>query len=108
MYHTYWTPNGVTGYVLLNKEVVLTYITGLLQRLEEETHINTYIVKQKLPKEIDTQHKEVEILQHVLSDPAMSRGDLDSLNSKVTSHAIVIFLVTSWSLEHFLFYIFYW
>jgi intraflagellar transport protein 81 len=56
---------------------------GLLQRLEEETHINTYIVKQKLPKEIDTRHKEAEILQHVLSEPAMSRGDLDALNSKI-------------------------
>jgi len=75
----------------LNKEVVLTYIAGLLQRLEEETHINTYIIKQKLPKEIDTRHKEVEILQHVLSEPAMSRGDLDALNSKVTLHAIVNF-----------------
>jgi len=108
IYHIYWTPDGVTGHVLLNKEVVLTYIAGLLQRLEEETHINTYIVKQKLPKEIDTRHKEVEILQHVLSEPAMSRGDLDALNSKVTSHAIVNFLVTSWSLEHFHVYIFYW
>jgi len=81
---------------------------GLLQRLEEETHINTYIVKQKLPKEIDTRHKEVEILQHVLSEPAMSRGDLDALNSKVTSHAIEYFLVTSWLLEPFHVYSFYW
>lgn len=93
---------------MLNKEVVLTYIAGLLQRLEEETHVNTYIVKQKLPKEIDTQHKEVEILQHVLSEPAISRGDLEALNSKVTSHATVNFLVTSWSLENFHVYIFYW
>jgi len=76
--------------------------------LEEETHINTYIVKQKLPKEIDTRHKEVEILQLVLSEPAMSRGDLDALNSKVTLHAVVNFLVTSWSLEHFHVYVFYW
>jgi hypothetical protein len=90
------------------KEAVLMYFAGLLQRLEEETHLNTYIVKQKLPTEISTRHKEVEILQHVLSEPAISRGYLDALNSKVTFHAIVNFLATSWSLEHFHVYIFYW
>jgi intraflagellar transport protein 81 len=52
--------------------------------LEEETNVNTYIVKQKLPKEIDARHKEVEILHLILSEPAMSREDLDALNSKVT------------------------
>ena len=56
---------------------------GLLQRLEEETNVNTYIVKQKLPKEIDTKHKEVDILQLVLSEPAMGRAELDALNTKV-------------------------
>lgn len=56
---------------------------GLLQRLEEETNVNTYIVKQKLPKEIDARHKEVEILHLILSEPAMSRGDLDALNNKI-------------------------
>jgi intraflagellar transport protein 81 len=73
------------------REAILMYFAGLLQCLEEETHINTYIVKQKLPKEIDTRQKEVEILQLVLSEPAMSRGDLDALNSKVTYRAIVNF-----------------
>lgn len=52
--------------------------------MEEETNVNTYIVKQKLPKEIDTHDKEVEILHLILSEPAMSREDLDALNSKVT------------------------
>jgi intraflagellar transport protein 81 len=57
--------------------------------LEEETNVNTYIVKQKLPKEIDTRDKEVEILHLILSEPAMSREDLDALNSKVTSPCIL-------------------
>ncbi|PSN57775.1 hypothetical protein C0J52_07269 [Blattella germanica] len=56
---------------------------GLLQRLEQETNVNSYIVKQKLPKEIDMRNNEVEILQLVLSEPAMGRGDLDALNSKI-------------------------
>jgi intraflagellar transport protein 81 len=60
----------------------------LLQRLEEETNVNTYIVKQKLPKEIDTQHNEVEILRLVLSEPVMSRGDLDAFNSKVGPYSL--------------------
>jgi intraflagellar transport protein 81 len=66
------------------EKAVLTHLAGLLQRLEEETNVNTYIVKQKLPKEIDTRHSEVEILRLVLSEPVMSRGDLDALNNKVT------------------------
>jgi hypothetical protein len=60
----------------------------LLQRLEEEINVNTYIVKQKLPKEIDIRHNEVEILHHVLSEPVMSRGDLDALNSKVSPYSL--------------------
>ncbi|KAJ9594840.1 hypothetical protein L9F63_013877, partial [Diploptera punctata] len=56
---------------------------GLLQRLEEETNVNMYIVKQKLPKEIDTRSKEVDILQLVLSEPAMGRAELDALNTKI-------------------------
>ncbi|XP_021936046.1 intraflagellar transport protein 81 homolog [Zootermopsis nevadensis] len=58
---------------------------GLLQRLEEETNVNTYIVKQKLPKEIGIRNNDLEILRLVLSEPVMSRGDLDALNSKIHS-----------------------
>ncbi|KAK7873068.1 hypothetical protein R5R35_000352 [Gryllus longicercus] len=56
---------------------------GLLQRLEEETNVATYIVKQKLPKEIETRRKEVEILQNVAAEPALGRGDIDALNNKI-------------------------
>jgi len=78
--------------LLVIKEAVLTYSAGLLQRLEEETNVNTYIVKQKLPKEIDTRHREVEILHLVLSEPTMSKGDLDALNGKVTYHEVLFML----------------
>nr|CAD7261155.1 unnamed protein product [Timema shepardi] len=56
---------------------------GLLQRLEEETNVTTYIVKQKLPKELEARQVEVQILGKVLSEPAMGREDLDILNSKL-------------------------
>ncbi|XP_047108512.1 intraflagellar transport protein 81 homolog isoform X1 [Schistocerca piceifrons] len=56
---------------------------GLLQRLEEETNVNTYIVKQKLPKEIEMKKQEVEILQNVASDASLGRGDLETLNRKI-------------------------
>ncbi|XP_067006845.2 intraflagellar transport protein 81 homolog [Anabrus simplex] len=56
---------------------------GILQRLEEETNVSTYIVRQKLPKEIETRKREVEILQNVVAEPAMGRGDIDALNNKI-------------------------
>ncbi|XP_063245204.1 intraflagellar transport protein 81 homolog isoform X4 [Bacillus rossius redtenbacheri] len=56
---------------------------ALFQRLEEETNVSTYIVKQKLPKEIETRNQEVEILEKVLGESAMGRSDLDALNGKL-------------------------
>lgn len=56
---------------------------GMLQRLEEETNVLMYIVNQKLPKEIESKRKEVQTLQLVASEPAMGRGDLESLKEKI-------------------------
>ena len=44
---------------------------ALLQKIEEETKVNTYIVMQKLPKEIDAKRKMVENLQKVIDQPAL-------------------------------------
>ncbi len=71
---------------MLSKSIYLPYelhFTGLLQRLEEETSVNSYIAKQKLPREIETREQEVAIMSTVISEPAMGRSDLDALNSKV-------------------------
>ncbi|KAK3909016.1 Intraflagellar transport protein 81-like protein [Frankliniella fusca] len=56
---------------------------GLLQRLEEETSVNSYIAKQKLPREIEAREQEVAIMSAVIAEPAMGRSDLDALNSKL-------------------------
>ncbi|CAG2053694.1 unnamed protein product [Timema podura] len=65
---------------------------GLLQRLEEETNVTTYIVKQKLPKELEARQLEVQILGKVLSEPAMGREDLDILNNKLANALVVLSL----------------
>lgn len=67
----------------------------MLQRLEEETNVLMYIVNQKLPKEIESKRKEVQTLQLVASEPAMGRGDLESLKEKVILfiHSIYIIFV---------------
>lgn len=45
---------------------------GLLQKIEEETKVNTYIVTQKLPKEIEAKKKAVESLSRLGRQPQIS------------------------------------
>lgn len=66
-------------------------VVVMLQRLEEETHTNKYIVTEKLPKEIAQRKKIVVNLQKVVAEPAMGQSDLDKLHEQVqlkhlTSH----------------------
>lgn len=69
--------------VSILKSNTLSFTSGLLQRLEEETSVNSYIAKQKLPREIEAREQEVAIMSAVLAEPAMGRSDLDALNAKV-------------------------
>lgn len=69
-----------------NIEKFFFIFLGLLQRLEEETSVNTYIARQKLPREIEAREQEVAIMSAVLAEPAMGRSDLDDLNSKVRAY----------------------
>lgn len=59
-------------------------VQGLLQRLEEETKMTSYIVTQKLPREIEQKQKEVDILSTVATEPVLARSNLDLLQAKVT------------------------
>ncbi|WAR28260.1 IFT81-like protein, partial [Mya arenaria] len=56
---------------------------GLLQRLEEETRANSYIVKERLPKDIESRKKTVTDLQRVVAEPAMGQADLEELHNKI-------------------------
>lgn len=56
----------------------------MLQRLEEETHTNKYIVTEKLPKEMAQQRKILLNLQKVVAEPAMGQSDLDKLHEQIS------------------------
>lgn len=56
---------------------------GLLQRLEEETSVNSYLAKQKLPREIEAREQDVAIMSAVLAEPVMGHSELEALNTKL-------------------------
>jgi hypothetical protein len=64
-------------------EFNLVPLLALLQRLEEETRTNKYIVTERLPKDISGRRKTLQDLQRVVAEPAMGNSDLDQLNSQV-------------------------
>lgn len=45
--------------------------------------INSYMVSEKLPKELEAMRNSVQFLQKVVSEPAMSHADLQELEEKV-------------------------
>jgi intraflagellar transport protein 81 len=51
--------------------------------LEEESRANSYIVKERLPKDIESKKKSVADLQRVVAEPAMGQADLEELHNKV-------------------------
>ena len=63
---------------------------ALLQKIEEETKVNTYIVMQKLPKEIETKRKTVENLQKVIDQPALGQDDIASLKENIKTTRVEI------------------
>ncbi|XP_069105336.1 intraflagellar transport protein 81 homolog isoform X1 [Argopecten irradians] len=56
---------------------------SLLQRLEEETRTNKYIVTERLPKDLQARKKTLQDLQKVVSEPAMGQSDLDKLLTQI-------------------------
>uniref|UniRef100_A0A668VKC1 Intraflagellar transport protein 81 homolog n=1 Tax=Oreochromis aureus TaxID=47969 RepID=A0A668VKC1_OREAU len=57
--------------------------SGLMKRLEEEIKINSYMVSEKLPKELEGMRRTVQFLQKVASEPAMGQADLQELEDKI-------------------------
>ncbi len=65
-----------------NMHVIL--ITGLMKRLEEDIKFNSYMVSEKLPRELENMRKVVQYLQKVASEPAMGQAELRELEDKVS------------------------
>ncbi|XP_070689853.1 intraflagellar transport protein 81 homolog [Pempheris klunzingeri] len=55
----------------------------LMKRLEEEIKINSYMVSEKLPKELEGMRRTVQYLQKIASEPAMGQADLQELEDKI-------------------------
>ncbi|XP_078083589.1 intraflagellar transport protein 81 homolog [Mustelus asterias] len=56
---------------------------SLMKRLDEEIKFNTYMVSDKLPKELESKKKTVHYLQKVVAEPAMGHSDLSELEAKI-------------------------
>ncbi|XP_008282374.1 intraflagellar transport protein 81 homolog [Stegastes partitus] len=56
---------------------------SLMKRLEEEIKINSYMVSEKLPKELEGMRRMVQYLQKVALEPAMGQSDLQELEDKI-------------------------
>lgn len=56
---------------------------SLTKRLEEEIKINSYMVSEKLPKELEAMRRTVQYLQKIASEPAMGQADVQELEDKI-------------------------
>lgn len=55
-----------------------------MRRLEEEIKVNTYIVMEKLPKELECTRRSLQLLQKVSSEPTLGPAELQELEDKVS------------------------
>lgn len=54
-----------------------------MKKLEEEMNFNSYLVTEKIPRELESKKNSVYFLQKVVAEPAMSQSDLNVLEVKV-------------------------
>ncbi|NWR75524.1 IFT81 protein, partial [Centropus unirufus] len=55
----------------------------LMKKLEEEINFNSYLVTEKIPRELESKKNAVYFLQKVLAEPAMGQSDLSVLETKI-------------------------
>ncbi|RVE68911.1 hypothetical protein OJAV_G00096240 [Oryzias javanicus] len=56
---------------------------SLTRRLEEEIKINSYMVSEKLPKELESLRRTVQYLQKVAAEPAMGQSNIRELEDRI-------------------------
>ncbi|XP_069727059.1 intraflagellar transport protein 81 homolog [Phaenicophaeus curvirostris] len=56
---------------------------SLMKKLEEEINFNSYLVTEKIPRELESKKNSVYFLQKVVAEPAMSQSDLNVLEIKI-------------------------
>uniref|UniRef100_A0A3B3DY29 Intraflagellar transport protein 81 homolog n=1 Tax=Oryzias melastigma TaxID=30732 RepID=A0A3B3DY29_ORYME len=56
---------------------------SLTRRLEEEIQINSYMVSEKLPKELESLRRTVQYLQKVAAEPAMGQPNIRELEDRI-------------------------
>lgn len=54
-----------------------------MKKLEEENKINSYMVSEKLPKELEAMRRRVQYLQKMTAEPAVGQADVQELEEKV-------------------------
>lgn len=64
-----------------------------MKKLEEEINFNSYLVTEKIPREMESKKTSVYFLQKVVAEPAMTQADLTALESEVRDqgHASFVF-----------------
>ncbi|NWR90033.1 IFT81 protein, partial [Furnarius figulus] len=56
---------------------------SLMKKLEEEINFNSYLVTEKMPRELESKKASVYLLQKVVAEPAMTQSDLTALESEI-------------------------
>ncbi|XP_075023841.1 intraflagellar transport protein 81 homolog isoform X2 [Calonectris borealis] len=56
---------------------------SLMKKLEEEINFNSYLVTEKIPRELASKKNSAYFLQKVIAEPAMSQSDLNVLEIKI-------------------------
>lgn len=54
-----------------------------MKKLEEEINFNSYLVNEKIPREMESKKTSVYFLQKLVAEPAMTQADLTALESEV-------------------------
>lgn len=68
---------------LFFEERSTAFFLGILQKLNEEKEVTTYVTNQKLPREIEQVEKELKILESVCNDDNLSRDSVVQISAKV-------------------------